>query len=306
MAGKQRLRPIQLQVTEEFEIRARKWRENLSELMKDKGLTQKELARLLNDRYDKAGVKTSFTQKNVSEWLRVGDPIDAERDPHAGATVFPRYEVMIQIAAILGVDVGRLTGETDFDSFKAERTSEYLGLSNDAIRALRKIVTVFDNPFGEQYHADENVTFDLNAIELMNKLLTADGLIDTLVLMRRLDTIQKRLKTGSKAIERVEKRYEPALVKKAWFVHGHRSLTLEPYDQTIEQYWAENKQILREAGITPEELQTVLGIANELDAAIVNADEEDFTGEMVETAYRYQVQKSLSDLLDEMFPPDCS
>ena len=90
-----------LQSNEVVESRLNAWRDNLLGLMKERGLTQNGLAELINNRFYGESESGQFTQKNVSAWVNAG-----LRDRKGHVRPFPKFEIMLQIAAVLEVDLG--------------------------------------------------------------------------------------------------------------------------------------------------------------------------------------------------------
>ncbi len=117
--------------------RAKIWNERLAELMQnniyERKFTQATLAVEMNRRYaEKRGAH--FTQKGVGRWLKVGESRSQE-----GEYGFPEYETMLYIADFFFVDVGYLTGETDFKRFDIERASSFLGISEKTTEQIMRI-----------------------------------------------------------------------------------------------------------------------------------------------------------------------
>ena len=106
------------------------WNERLDKCMKKDGYTQKSFSDAFNAKYNTTG--TRITQSDVSRWLNVG----RERSKNGKSKGFPSYQNMRKIADFFGVSVGYLTGETDYDSFQAEKVSNYTHLDNTSIKKL--------------------------------------------------------------------------------------------------------------------------------------------------------------------------
>lgn len=132
------------------------WNERLKKCILDGGYTQESFALALNKNYS-----TKFTQKTISRWVNLGDAKN-------GIKSFPDFENMLQVANFFNVDVGYLTGETDEDSFSLEKACSYMGLNDEAIKAIRKITVPenMDSFFGK-YRRDT-----------LNNVLTAKGFPD--------------------------------------------------------------------------------------------------------------------------------
>ena len=109
-----------------FKAKADIWNKRLKKLVKEHG-TQEEFAEALNTTYE-----THFTQKSVSKWLNVGST--KTKGGKVKIINFPKYETMALIAAFFDVDIGYLTGETNYKKFDSKSTLDYLGLEDEAIR----------------------------------------------------------------------------------------------------------------------------------------------------------------------------
>ena len=135
-----------LQSNKAVEPRLKSWRDNLFRLMKERGLTQNGLAELINDRFYGGSESPRFTQKNVSTWVNAGLP---DRKGHVRP--FPKFEIMLQIAAVLEVDLGYLIGDIECKTYKAQDAHEYTGLEESALEEVRKITY-----FERKYHLGES------------------------------------------------------------------------------------------------------------------------------------------------------
>ena len=124
--------------------REKYWCSRLSKLMKERNYTQKTFLKEYREKYG------GGTQANISRWLRVGSRIEN------GKTIgFPSYETMLNLADFFGVSVGYLTGETDYESFEMEKTCEFLGLEEDAVKAIKGITSGESVDFFGKHMADE-------------------------------------------------------------------------------------------------------------------------------------------------------
>ena len=135
-----------LQSNEVVESRLKSWRDNLLGLMKERGLTQNGLAELINNRFYGESESGQFTQKNVSTWVNAGLP---DRKGHVRP--FPKFEIMLQIAAVLEVDLGYLIGDIECKTYEAQDAHEYTGIEESALEEVRKITH-----FERKYHLGES------------------------------------------------------------------------------------------------------------------------------------------------------
>ena len=112
-------------------LQAKIWNERFEKKMEDLRFSQRKFISTYKAKFG------TGSQADVSKWMHVGD-IDGKTKKQRG---FPAFETMRNIAEILGVSVGYLIGETDFESFDQERASKYLGLSAASITAIRGITS---------------------------------------------------------------------------------------------------------------------------------------------------------------------
>ncbi len=107
------------------------WNKRVENRMKELKFSQRSFIKEYRKRFG------TGSQSDVSKWMRIG-----EKDGKSGKLrKFPSFETMSKIAEILGVSVGYLIGETDYESFDMEKVSTYLGLSSSAITSIRNITS---------------------------------------------------------------------------------------------------------------------------------------------------------------------
>ena len=107
------------------------WNQRFETKMEELGLSQRKFIALYRAKFG------TGSQADVSKWMHVGE-VDGKTKKQRG---FPAFETMRNIADILGVSVGYLIGETDYETFNLEHTSVYLGLSAKPIEAIRMITS---------------------------------------------------------------------------------------------------------------------------------------------------------------------
>ncbi|MBP3802907.1 MAG: hypothetical protein J6I76_03265 [Oribacterium sp.] len=113
------------------EEKARIWNERFELKLKENNLSQRTFIQKYREKFG------SGSQADVSKWMHIG-----HRDGRTnGKRGFPAFETMCNIAEILGVSIGYMIGETDNVTFDIEKTSEYLGLSELSIKAIKNIMT---------------------------------------------------------------------------------------------------------------------------------------------------------------------
>lgn len=108
------------------------WNKRLRGKIKSTYQSQRDFSSAYKDRFDEGG-----NQSDISNWSNVGN-YDAKRNANRG---FPSFETMHNIASVLGVDIGYLIGETDYESFELEYVCKYLGLSQKAVMAIIDITS---------------------------------------------------------------------------------------------------------------------------------------------------------------------
>ena len=142
--------------------------------MKERNMTQAELATALNEKYG-----TRFTQKNISRWMTLGTK--------NGMKSFPDYGNMVILADFFGMEVGHLTGETEFDSFNNEKCYEYLGLTDTAINRIRRFT-------GRDLEKKDNhlPLYYWEKTSALNHLLSSQEFIDFLEYIYELFTMSDK------------------------------------------------------------------------------------------------------------------
>lgn len=104
------------------------WNERLSELIEKNYRSRKAFVEAYKEKY---GIGNTA---DASRWVNVGSR--AAKDEIIG---FPSYDTMRRIADFLGVTVGYLTGETDYESFEMERACKYFGVDQATGEAILRI-----------------------------------------------------------------------------------------------------------------------------------------------------------------------
>ena len=108
------------------------WNKRLEGLIKEKYQTQVSFLKAFQARYH-AG-----TQADVSRWCRVGESIKG-RNGKPTVIGFPTYETMNRIAEFFDVDIGYLTGETDYETYEMEKACTTLCVDKSAGKALHGV-----------------------------------------------------------------------------------------------------------------------------------------------------------------------
>lgn len=107
------------------------WNSRVEARMKDLKLSQRSFIKKYKDKFG------TGSQSDVSKWVHVGAKDGKSKNPRK----FPEFETMRRIAEVLEVSVGYLIGETDYESFDAEKVCKYTGLSSSAVKGLRNITS---------------------------------------------------------------------------------------------------------------------------------------------------------------------
>ncbi|WP_062533013.1 hypothetical protein [Jeotgalibaca dankookensis] len=126
-------------------------------MLENHNLTQESFTNKLNRQYYQY-----FSQKDVSRWTNIGSTYPKKIG-------FPKFQTMILIAVFFDVDVGYVTGKTNYLTFSLAQASEYTGMSPIAIQKKRQF-SISDNinnlMIEDQKHA-LNKFFTANNIELL-------------------------------------------------------------------------------------------------------------------------------------------
>lgn len=138
-----------------YNDKANIWNNRLKECLANHNLTQESFANKLNQQYYQ-----SFSQKDVSRWVNIGS---TNQDQQIG---FPKFQTMILIADFFNIDIGYLTGETDYLNFSLDQVSEYTGMSSIAIKKIRQF-TVSDKADSLMIEDQRNA---------LNKFFTANNI----------------------------------------------------------------------------------------------------------------------------------
>ena len=88
------------------------------------------------------------TKTTVGRWEKIGGKYGKETPG------FPSFPTMQSISRLLDVQIGYLIGESKGRTFNEQEVSEYLGISVEAVNALRELAArpdANDSPFSEKY-----------------------------------------------------------------------------------------------------------------------------------------------------------
>lgn len=269
-----------------FEDRADEWKKRLRGAMKERGLTQSDLARKINLKY--FGTESGpHTQKNVSNWVNVGV---ADRKGHIRP--FPKYETMAQIAGTLGLDVGYLTGEIKCTTYDMQKACDYTGLDEGALTKIRSL-TQFEREFKASGDRESYGT-------IASGLLKAKSFPSLLDEMRGLSTLRDDRK---KIMGSVEERFGTELAGKA-FEYYDAFVSAGPQASKDEKMEAEaiNESIFEEAGIAANDRAIFIEAVIAASRAIDDFIDEYIRLEQNENAGRYKIQKTFEEIVESMYP----
>lgn len=276
-----------LQSNEIVKSRLESWQKKLPGLMKAQGLTQSDLAELINNRFYGGSESPRFTQKNVSTWVNAGLP---DRKGHVRP--FPKFEIMLQIAAALEVDLGYLIGDIECKTYKAQDAHEYTGLEESALEEVRKITH-----FERRYHLGESRGSNSAMISEILKSPILPELLDEMACLVRLND-----KRGD-ITEAVVAEYGEELVNRAL---RHRDDFVAPGPDAPEEELREaeaiNEAVFESAGVSPVERPRFMEAVAAISKAIDDCYDEENRLVRDESASRYMVQKRFGEIVELIAP----
>lgn len=276
-----------LQSNKVVEPRLEAWRNNLLGLMKKQGLTQNDLKDLINDRFYGESEKPRFTQKNVSTWVNAGLP---DRKGHVRP--FPKFEIMLQIAAVLEVDLGYLIGDIECKTYKAQDAHEYTGIEESALEEVRKITH-----FERRYHLGESRGSNSAMISEILKSPILPELLDEMACLIRLNDKRDDI------TEAVVAEYGEELVNRAFrfrddFVAPGPDAPVEE----LHEVEAINEAVFESAGVSPVERPRFMEAVKAINKAIDDCYDEENRLVRDESASRYMVQKRFGEIVELIAP----
>lgn len=276
-----------LQLNKAVKPRLEAWRDNLLGLMKERGLTQNGLAELINDRFYGGSESPRFTQKNVSTWVNAGLP---DRKGHVRP--FPKFEIMLQIAAVLEVDLGYLIGDIECKTYNAQDAHEYTGLEESALEEVRKITH-----FERKYHLGISRGSNGAMISEILKSPILPELLDEMACLVRLNDKRDDI------TEAVVAEYGEELVNRA-FRYRDDFVAPGPDAPEKELHEAEaiNEAVFESAGVSPVERPRFMEAVKAVSKAIDDCYDEENRLVRDESASRYMVQKRFGEIVELIAP----
>lgn len=276
-----------LQLNKAVKPRLEAWRDNLLGLMKERGLTQNGLAELINDRFYGGSESPRFTQKNVSTWVNAGLP---DRKGHVRP--FPKFEIMLQIAAVLEVDLGYLIGDIECKTYNAQDAHEYTGLEESALEEVRKITH-----FERKYHLGISRGSNGAMISEILKSPTLPELLDEMTCLVRLNDKRDDI------TEAVVAEYGEELVNRAF---RYRDDFVAPGpdapEEELHEAEAINEAVFESAGVSPVERPRFMEAVKAVSKAIDACYDEENRLVRDESASRYMVQKRFGEIVELIAP----
>ncbi|RHI84880.1 hypothetical protein [Collinsella sp. AM13-34] len=276
-----------LQSNKVVEPRLEAWRNNLLGLMKKQGLTQNDLKDLINDRFYGESEKPRFTQKNVSTWVNAGLP---DRKGHVRP--FPKFEIMLQIAAVLEVDLGYLIGDIECKTYKAQDAHEYTGIEESALEEVRKITH-----FERRYHLGESRGSNSAMISEILKSPILPELLDEMACLIRLNDKRDDI------TEAVVAEYGEELVNRAFrFRDDFVAPGPDAPEEELHEVEAINEAVFESAGVSPVERPRFMEAVKAINKAIDDCYDEENRLVRDESASRYMVQKRFGEIVELIAP----
>lgn len=276
-----------LQLNKAVKPRLEAWRDNLLGLMKERGLTQNGLAELINDRFYGGSESPRFTQKNVSTWVNAGLP---DRKGHVRP--FPKFEIMLQIAAVLEVDLGYLIGDIECKTYNAQDAHEYTGLEESALEEVRKITH-----FERKYHLGISRGSNGAMISEILKSPILPELLDEMACLVRLNDKRDDI------TEAVVAEYGEELVNRAF---RYRDDFVAPGpdapEEELHEVEAINEAVFESAGVSPVERPRFMEAVKAVSKAIDDCYDEENRLVRDESASRYMVQKRFGEIVELIAP----
>lgn len=276
-----------LQLNKAVKPRLEAWRDNLLGLMKERGLTQNGLAELINDRFYGGSESPRFTQKNVSTWVNAGLP---DRKGHVRP--FPKFEIMLQIAAVLEVDLGYLIGDIECKTYNAQDAHEYTGLEESALEEVRKITH-----FERKYHLGISRGSNGAMISEILKSPILPELLDEMACLVRLNDKRDDI------TEAVVAEYGEELVNRAF---RYRDDFVAPGpdapEEELHEAEAINEAVFESAGVSPVERPRFMEAVKAVSKAIDDCYDEENCLVRDESASRYMVQKRFGEIVELIAP----
>lgn len=197
------------------------WNARLEERMNMLGLSQRKFSSLYKEKFG------TGSQADVSKWMHVGEVGGKTKRKRR----FPTFETMRNIADILGVSIGYLIGETDYESFEMERASKCVGLSESALIGIRNITSgKVIPPFYKYGDPQRNAALE--------SLLTNSQLVEYLKGLCELAEAMNREQNPTDVFERAVKRIPESCRDAAFALWEDAEKAVEEGIEPTPELWA--------------------------------------------------------------------
>ena len=205
---------------------------------------------------------------------------------------FPKFEIMLQIAAVLEVDLGYLIGDIECKTYKAQDAHEYTGLEESALEEVRKITH-----FERKYHLGESRGSNSAMMSEILKSPILPELLDEMARLVRLTDKRDDIK------EAVVAEYGEELVDRALrYCDDFVAPGLDAPEEELREAEAINEAVFESAGVSPEERPRFIEAAAAISKAIDDCYDEENRLVRDESASRYMVQKRFGEIVELIAP----
>lgn len=253
-----------------FYMRAEIWNQRLKELLEKGNYTQASFVKEYNKKYG-----TKCTQKDVSRWTNVGKRKTENNKNGEKITAvigFPSYQNMILLADFFNVDVGFLSGETDYDNFTIEKISDYIGLSQEAIVKIKQ-ATGYSTALSTIRLCDQEVK------SVLNNFITSSYFFDLIREFNELNSIYTAPNNIDRSWDELSKQYSDIVIAEALEAIGSH------YDGDEDLPSAE-----------------VLDAMIKINMLLDNNYIEKETKKLNIDTFKYRLSKTFSNLVDKLYP----
>ena len=252
----------QKNLDEYIDEKKRIWKKQINNCLDKSKYNQSTLAQELNNRYvsgpDQQPLCTS--QTSISRWTG-----------KKGLKEFPDFRNMLLLADFFNVDVGYLIGETDYETFTAEKASHYMGLNEDAIKSIRK-ATSFDTAF-RTISASEH-----ESQVVLNKLFTSKEFFWFIQDLIVLDNLYVEPDPSKKLLAELSGKLDDDLFTEALNAQG--------------THWEDSDNLSQELIEAIKLVEETIDKADTLNQKRLQS---------IDVA-RYRLQKSFNNLISELYP----
>ena len=205
---------------------------------------------------------------------------------------FPKFEIMLQIAAVLEVDLGYLIGDTECKTYKAQDAHEYTGIEESALEEVRKITH-----FERKYHLGESRGSNSAMISEILKSPILPELLDEMASLAQLNDKRDDI------TEAVVAEYGEELVNRALrYCDDFVAPGPDAPEEELHEVEAINEAVFESAGVSPEERPRFMEAVKAISKAIDDCYDEENRLVRDESASRYMVQKRFGEIVELIAP----